>query len=93
MRLGAPNTPGLPSRLILSLEPERLQNPMEHRRMIPDDEADSMPETLKLLALLVVRRRNVLSPLFQTIKVVVAIFRAKVRRAIAGLIPLASKAA
>ena len=32
------------------------------------------------------------TPFFQTIKVIAAIFRAKVRRAIAGFIPLASKA-
>ena len=32
------------------------------------------------------------TPFFQTIKVIAAIFRAKVRRAIAGLMPLASKA-
>jgi hypothetical protein len=41
-------------------KPERLKNPDWPRRMTPEDEADSMPETLKLLALLVVRRRNVL---------------------------------
>ena len=32
-----------------------------------------------------------LAPFFQTIRVIAAIFRAKVRRAIVGRIPLASK--
>jgi hypothetical protein len=50
-------------------------------------------QTLKLLAVSDVQRRNGLSPFFQTIKVIAAIVRARVRRAIVGFIPLAVKAA
>jgi hypothetical protein len=60
LRLGAISTLGLPSREILSLEPERLKNPIGTAGLIPEEEADSVPKTLKLLAFLIVRRRNTL---------------------------------
>jgi hypothetical protein len=50
-----------------------------------------IPETLKLFVVSDVGRRTRL--LFQTIKVIAAILRASVKRAISGLIPLATRAA
>jgi hypothetical protein len=43
-----------------------------------------LDETLKLLVVSNIPRRNALSPFFQTIKVIAAILRARVRRAISG---------
>jgi hypothetical protein len=52
---------GLTFRSILSLEPERLENPTGHRqRGLPGDGTDASPETLKLLVVSNVRRRNAL---------------------------------
>ena len=51
----------------------------------------SQPEALKLFVVSNVGRRNV-PPFFQTINAIAAIFRASVRRAISGLIPLATRA-
>jgi hypothetical protein len=46
---------------------------------------------LKLLADAIVGRRN-FTPFFQMVKVIAAIFRAKVRRAMVGRIPFSTRA-
>ena len=64
---------------------ERLKNRTDHHREELDD---SLPETLKLLADVILWHQSTLL-FFQIVKVIAAIFRARVRRAIAGLLPLA----
>lgn len=86
-------TPGLPSEWILTLEPSVSRTRMaNHQGWIPrgwnglslsrDAQAACC---LKCLA-------SKLAPFFQTLNVIAAIFLAKVRRAIVGFAPLASKA-
>ena len=88
------HTNRLTSEWILSLDPSvstRTRLATAKDVIFPRDGTDPLSETLKLLAVSIVQRRNVLLS-FQTIKVIAAIFRAKVRRAIEGLMPLVSKA-
>ena len=69
---------------------KRLKNPTATAKDDPQDGTDSLSETQLKLLVLNSWRRN-FAPFFQTIRVIAAIFRAKVRRAIVGRIPLASK--
>jgi len=77
--------------LRLALEPECLENRMATAREDPQDGADSVRDTQAVCGF-----RNWASkcaPFFQISKVIAAILRARVSRAISGLIPLASRAA
>src|SRR2546425_9612853 len=82
---------GLTSDSILSLEPERLKNPIG---IATDDPMGWNGLTARDVqaACGFNCSASKRAPFFQTIKVIVAILRAKVRRAIEGLIPSASKA-
>ena len=91
VRLGARSTQRLTNQLRLALEPECLENPTATAREDPRDGADSLRETQAVCGFRYLASK--LTPLFHTINTMVAIFLAKVRRAISGLIPLASKAA
>jgi hypothetical protein len=57
----------------------------------PQDGADSIGDTQAVCGFRCWASKH--TPLFQTIRTIVAIFRAKVSRAISGLMPLANKAA
>ena len=92
VRLGARGTQRLTNQLRLALEPECLENPTATAREDPRDGADSTQRDSSCLWFQMPWRRSLL-PLFQTISTMVAIFLAKVRRAISGLMPLANKAA
>ena len=82
----APNLPAeTRSRTRVSREPNG------HRQRNPRDGADSIRDTQAVCGFRCWASK--LTPLFHTINTMVAIFLAKVRRAISGLIPLASKAA
>src|SRR6266436_4730573 len=77
-------------RWILPLESERLKNPTATARNNSPGGTDSLPETLKLLVVSNRWRRG--TSFFQVISVIAAIFLAKVKHAIVGFLPLASKA-
>jgi hypothetical protein len=89
--LGARSTQGLTYQLRLALEPECLENLTATAREIPRDGADSIRDTQAVCGFKYLASK--LTPLFHTINTIVAIFRARVRRAISGLIPLVTKAA
>jgi hypothetical protein len=91
VRLGARSTQSLTYRLRLALEPERLENLTITAREDPRDGADSIRDTQAVCGFRYLASK--LTPFFHTINTMVAIFLAKVRRAISGLIPLASNAA
>ena len=89
MRLGARGTQRLTNRLRLALEPECLENPTATAREIPRDGADSIKDTQAVCGFRCWASKH--APLFHTINTMVAIFLAKVRRAISGLMPLVNK--
>jgi len=91
VRLGARSTQGLTNQLRLALEPECPENLTATARAIPREGADSIRDTQAVCGFRYWASK--LTPLFHTINTIVAIFLARVRRAISGLIPLASKAA
>jgi hypothetical protein len=91
VRLGVRDTQRLTSQLRLTLEPECLENPTATARENPHDGADSIQDTQAVCGFRCWASKD--TPLFQTISTIVAIFLAKVRRAISGLMPLATKAA
>jgi hypothetical protein len=91
VRLGARSTQRLTNQLRLALEPECLENPTATAREIPRDGADSIRDTQAVCGFRYWASK--LTPLFHTINTMVAIFLARVRRAISGLMPLVSKAA
>jgi hypothetical protein len=91
VRLAARSTQGLTYQLRLALEPECLENSTATAREDPRDGADSLRDTQAVCGFRYLASK--LTPLFHTIKTIVAIFLAKVSRAISGLIPLATKAA
>jgi hypothetical protein len=91
VRLRARGTQRLTSRLRLALEPECLENPTATARENPQDGTDSIKDTQAVCGFRYWASKH--TPLFQTISTIVAIFLAKVRRAISGLMPLANKAA
>ena len=90
LRLRARGTQRLTSQLRLALEPECLENPTATAREIPRDGADSIRDTQAVCGFRCWASKH--APLFHTINTMVAIFLAKVRRAISGLMPLVSKA-
>src|SRR6266852_7485574 len=83
--------PAVTSRLRLALEPECLENPTATAGEDPQDGADSIRDTQAVCGFRYWASK--LTPFFHTISTIVAIFRAKVSRAISGLMPLANKAA
>src|SRR5216684_4730079 len=91
VRLGARGTQRLTNQLRLALEPRCLENPTATAREDPQDGADSIRDTQAVCGFRYWASKH--TPFFQTIRTIVAIFLAKVRRAISGLMPLASKAA
>ena len=90
VRLGARSTQRLTYQLRLALEPECLENLTATAREIPRDGADSIRDTQAVCGFRCWASK--LAPLFHTINTMVAIFLAKVRRAISGRMPLVSKA-
>ena len=90
MRLGARGTQRLTNRLRLALEPECLENPTATAREIPRDGADSIKDTQAICGFRCWASKH--APLFHMINTMVAIFLAKFKRAISGLIPLVNKA-
>jgi hypothetical protein len=90
LRLGARSTQRLTNRLRLALEPECPENPTATAREIPRDGADSIKDTQAVCGFRCWASKH--APLFHTINTMVAIFLAKVRRAISGRMPLVSKA-
>jgi len=74
---------------ILTLEPERLEN---QPAMAGNESRDGL-STDAQAACCFRCSASKRAPFFQTIKVMAAILRARVRRAIAGFVPLATKAA
>ena len=90
MRLGARSTQRLTYRLRLALEPECLENLQTTAREIPRDGADSIRNTQAVCGFRCWASKH--TPLFHTINTMVAIFRAKVSRAISGRMPLVNKA-
>ncbi len=91
MRLGARSTQGLTYQLRLALEPECLETPTATAREDPRDGADSIRDTQTVCGFRYWASKR--TPFFHTINTIVAIFLAKVRRAISGLMPLATSAA
>jgi hypothetical protein len=90
VRLSARGTQRLAWLLRLALEPECLENPTATAREISRDGADSVRDTQAVCGFRCWASK--LAPLFHTINAMVAIFLAKVRRAISGRMPLVSKA-
>ena len=90
MRLSARGTSCLTYQLRLALEPECLENPTATAREISRDGADWVRNTQAVCGFRYLASK--LAPLFHTINAMVAIFLAKVRRAISGRMPLANKA-
>src|SRR5258705_9127542 len=91
VRLGARGTQRLTNQLRLALDSECLENPTATAREDPQDGADSIRDTQAVCGFRCWASK--LTPFFHTINTIVAIFLAKVRRAISGLIPLATNAA
>ena len=90
VRLAARNTQRLTNQLRLALS-ECLENLTATAREFPQDGADSIRDTQAVCDFRYLASK--LTPHCHTIKTMVAIFLAKVRRAISGLMPLATKAA
>jgi hypothetical protein len=88
-RLGAQGTRSLTALWILTLEPERLEN----QPAIARNESWDGLSTDAQAACCFRYSASKPTPFFQTIKVMAAILRARVRRAIVGFIPLATRAA
>jgi hypothetical protein len=74
-----------------SLEPERLKGPdsLPIRNDPGDERTDSSAKDAQACCFKCLASKE--SPFFQTINVIAAIFRAKVRRAMVGFLPLTSK--
>jgi len=85
------HTPCLTYQLRLALEPECLENPTATAREDPHDGAASIRDTQAVCGFRCWASKH--TPFFHTIKTMVAIFLAKVSRAISGRRPLANKAA
>ena len=91
-RLGARSTRRLTYRLRLALEPECLKNPANHRQnRFPGMERILTRDTQAVCGFRYWASKH--TPFFQTIKVIAAILRVRVRRAISGFIPWATSAA
>jgi len=89
-RLGAGGTLGLGSRWILSLEPERLKKPMDTAPLFLQEDVDLVARDAQAACGFSCSPSKC-APFFQTIKMIAAILRAKVRRAIEGSIPFARR--
>ena len=85
---GARSTQRLTNQLRLALEPECLENPMATAREDPRDGADWLKDTQTVCGFRCWASKH--TPLFHTIRAMVAIFLAKVSRAISGRRPLAN---
>jgi len=72
------------------LEPECLGTEGHHREEFPQMEADSIRDTQAACGFRYWASKR--TPFFQMCKVIAAIFRASVRRAISGRMPLVSSA-
>jgi hypothetical protein len=90
VRLGVRDTQGLTNQLRLSLEPECLENRTATAREDPQDGAEALRDTQAVCGFRCWASKH--APVFHTINTMVAIFLAKVRRAISGRMPLVSKA-
>jgi len=91
VRLSARGTQRLTYRLRLALEPECLKNPANHRQEGSQGMERIARDTQAVCGFKYWASKR--TPFFQTTKVIAAILRARVRRAISGLIPLAIRAA
>ena len=91
MRLGARGIPRLTYQLRLAPEPECLENRLPPQRRISLDGADAVRDTQAACGFRYWASKR--TPFFQMCKVIAAILRANVRRAISGRMPLASRAA
>jgi len=90
VRLGARGTQRLTYQWRLTLEPERLKNRPGHRlERFPGMERISR-DTQAVCGFRYWASKQ--TPFFQTIKIIAAILRASVRRAISGRIPFATNA-
>jgi hypothetical protein len=90
VRLGARSTQRLTNQLRLALEPECPENLTATAREIPRDGAEALRDTQAVCGFRCWASKH--TPLFYTINTMVAIFLAKVSRAISGRMPLASNA-
>jgi len=88
-RLGARSMCSLTGFWILTLEPERLDNQPAIARNESGDGLSTDAQAACCFRCSASKR----TPFFQTIKVMAAILRARVSRAIGGFIPLATRAA
>src|SRR6267143_1405543 len=91
VRLGARSTQRLTYQLRLALEPECLENLTATAREDPPDGAEALRNTQAVCGFRCWASK--LTPLFHTIRTIVAIFRARVSRAISGRMPLANNSA
>ena len=91
VRLGARGTQRLTNQLRLALEPECLENATATAREDPQDGADSRRDTQAVCGFRCWASKH--TPLFHTIRTMVAIFLARVSRAISGRVPLATNSA
>jgi hypothetical protein len=91
VRLGARSTQRLTNQLRLALEPEGLENPTATAREDPRDGAEALRDTQAVCGFRCWASKR--TPFFHTISTIVAIFLAKVSRAISGRMPLATRAA
>src|SRR5271167_456639 len=90
-RLGARSTQRLTYQLRLALEPECLENLTATAREDPWDGAEALRNTQAVCGFRCWASK--LTPLFHTINTMVAIFLARVSRAISGRRPLANNSA
>ena len=87
-RLGARSTQRLTNQLRLALEPERLENQTATAREDLRDGAEALRDTQAVCGFRYWASKH--TPLFHMINTIVAIFLAKVSRAISGRMPLAN---
>ena len=90
VRLSARSTQRLTYQLKLALDPECLKNPADHRRECTPGIERIARHTQAVCGFKYLASKR--TPFFQTVKVIAAILRASVRRAISGLMPLATSA-
>ena len=88
MRLGARSTQRLTNQLRLALEPECLENPTATAREDPRDGAEAFRDTQAVCGFRCWASKH--TSLFHTIRTIVAIFLARVRRAISDRMPWAN---
>jgi len=91
VRLGARSTQRLTNQLRLALEPECLENLTATAREDPRDGAEALRDTQAVCGFRCWASK--LTPLFHTINTMVAIFLARVSRAISDRMPLANNSA